>query len=189
MRILKKLIQLPWMACYLAWGLGTEYIENHKLPFAVFGTAFGVLFGVAAYAYFAGPTGFWQHVLDRNIQMHLCAGVALYLLFSRLLIVVEHLRGHRRFHWFVWFFAPVAAVMAISICQEYVFSILGGPETRWQWGGDYRANGRAGDYVAQFKSFADNATWFAGSMAAAWYCYYCPERNLSARHEYLTIHT
>ena len=182
MRILKKLIQLPWMACYLAWGMGTAWVSNHKLPVAVFGLSFGVLGTVTAVAAIFDHHGFWRHVLDRNIQIHLFAGMGLYLLFARLVLAVERPTG-KRLPWWLWYFLPVAFVMAISVCQEYVFSLMG--ETKGAHG-DYHYWMAQGERIKASKSFADNATWFSGSMIAAWWSYFMPKRLWRARLDYLT---
>ena len=162
------------------FGRLSEFVANHKLPVCVFGGSFGILLAVTGYAYFWGPDGFWKHVWERNIQLHLFAGAGLYLLFSRLTLLYERLRDVE-FGWFRWFLTPVACVMLISLTQEYGLSMMG--ETAGHWGGDF--DFWTGHPVERSKSFADNATWFFGSMAAAWYAYYMPARLSSARLQYL----
>ena len=159
-----------------------NYIREERLlgPLCVFGGLFGVLALVTLAASVWGPSGFWKHVLDRNIQLHLFAAMGLWMLFSRLLMIVEN-RRKRVFGWFVWYGAPVLCVLAISLTQEYGYSMLG--ESRGTVGGDWAYN--KGSAVARAKSFADTATWMAGSLIAAWYAYFSAVRNETGRNHYL----
>ena len=156
-----------------------NWIKKNARYFYVFGGMVAVLFAVAGAAAIWGPPGFWKHVLQRNLELHLMAGAGLYLLFKRLLLLVER-RIHKRKgvkYWrlkpLVWFLTPVACVMAISLTQEYGLSLMG--ESFGTLGGDWKYN--EGSLVARAKSFADNATWLFGSLAAAWSSYFCGNRD------------
>ena len=161
--------------------IGSYITENRlQLPIAIFGGALATLAAVTAAAAIWGPPDFWRHVLQRNLELHLMAGAGLYLLFQRLVLMIET-RRRKMFGWFVWFIGPVMCVMAISLTQEYGLSLMG--ESRSTFGGDWQFN--KGSAVERAKSLADNATWLFGSLAAAWASYFAAVRNETARNHYL----
>ena len=179
-----------WVVGALFWSKPANalygWLGRHKLPVAVFGGAAAVLAAVTLAAAAWGPPDFWKHVVHRNVEMHLFAGAGLYLLFQRVLLAVERKLAKRhdrkwRMSWAAWYLIPFAMVMAISFTQEYGYSLLG--DSRGTVGGDWEYNKHS--VIERIKSFADNATWFFGSLAAAWSAYFSAERQWFARMDYL----
>ena len=164
-----------------------RWLRKHVLPVALFGGLAATLLAVTAIAAIWGPSGFWRHVVQRNVEMHLLAGTALYVLFGRFQLLAERLYRKRsgkrswRLPWPAWFFGPVAVILAISLTQEYGLSMLG--ESAGTWGGDWAYN--KASLPERFKSLADTACWMWGALAGAWATYFMADRYDLARDDYL----
>ena len=170
-------------------GLSTlDWLAKHKLPVCVFGALLAVILIVRA----SVPDPILKaHIDERQFQVHFGWGVAAYLLFLRLLLTVERVMHKRtgvvqpkQFPWWVVYFAPVAVLLCFNVTNEFVFAFTE-TFTRNPFGGDWARCVRDGDMAKRWKSIADLAGWLFGSLGAAWFCYYMPERLWDARRDYL----
>ena len=152
------------------------WLRRNRLYFYVFGGLLGTVGAVSLLA-LIGSKDFSGHVLWRS-AIHVPWGVALYLLFVRLTMLLEDARN-RQFRWRGFYGLPFAAVLALALNQEFGFP------------GDFRnAAATAADlgiatWIVKAKSFADIAGWIFGALAAAWFCYFCSWRLDTARTAYL----
>ena len=118
-----------------------------------------------------------MHVGGRQL-LHLGWGALLYMLFSRLALVGER-QAKVHFGWMLWYFLPIALVLAAALNQEFGWTVRD-----WQiQPGDYR---HFEDPVDKAKSFSDIPCWLFGAIVAAWRDYFMGHRLVVARNDYLT---
>lgn len=144
------------------------YAETHKLPFVVFGSLFAIVFAVFGGWAIMSEESLVKHAYDREV-MHSGWGALLYMLFSRLLLMLERLRNWE-LGWKLWYFIPLSCVLALALNQEFGFP------------GDFRTFYGT---PTMWKSFPDIACWMIGAIATAWYTYFMAVRLHTARIDYL----
>ena len=153
-----------------------NWLRRNKLYFYVFGGLLGTVALVSLLA-LIGSKDFSGHVWFRSL-LHIPWGVALYLLFTRLTMLLEDARP-KLLQWRGFYGLPFGAVLGLAVNQEFGFP------------GDFRhAAHTAADlgiatWIVKAKSFADIAGWVFGALAAAWFCYFCAVRLETARQHYL----
>ena len=161
----------------------SDWILKDSLPWLLFSSLSLVLVVVVLVAYVWGPDGFWKHVLERNLELHLAGACGLYYAFGAEIMLIEWIvrkcGGKYRISPEMLFLGPVLEIAVVSMTQEYVYSLMGA--SAGTWGGDWTYNNR--NPVEQFKSIADNAVWLLGSMWTANTVFVMAPRNLMAKRE------
>ena len=168
-----------------------NWIRRHRLPIGVFGGLAAVVVASIVIAYAMDDDDLAKHIQERQLEVHFGWGVAAYLLFSRLLLVVERKakkRGAGNLSWQAWYFGPIVALLACVTFQEfwpYGFPKIGDffrEEVRDAVTGLMRPI-RWGE---RLKSVVDYAGWLFGALGAAWYTYFTATRLETARQQYLS---
>ena len=161
------------------------YISSNRLwkPIALFATLLSVIAAVTAIV----PQEARAHVLNRNLVVHFGWACAAYLLLRRLVLAGERLYRKRKRHYGeglwrlaprVWYLLPAAILISINATNEWAFAFT--EPFNQPWGGDWHRAVKGliePGPVMKWKSVADIAGWLFGSLAAAWSCYYCGDRD------------